>query len=377
MYWEYGGGTMSEINIRPKKIKTLVGDLETQKREMVKQKHSVERARAALRGTINNQQLANALNTVEDELAIEIKVMDTLGNKLKEITSLYINTESRITGYNIGCAQLLNIVNGEIVINDDIFNERWDDLLDVLQQFPMNLSDLKDGLWGLWDTDFGNFMEKEVFESLSGVISKFLAFEYNENEDHYFTDENYGIQRWAGFMDLFDDLGPALGMDLDTEILTFTPEGSDKEYRLQFWKGEYGFGGAYGGEIGLYSREATDNPLLAYSENNPLSKLIRYDCVSGEDEIETTQVIYNKDGEVLMSNSTADYAENGDHFWNLSIKTDPGYDSDDLVVVEYLNIDDPAMHDAIIESLEGHDQLTYLPDQSTDDVIAIQYGEFN
>lgn len=94
-------------------------------------------------------------------------------------------------------------------------------------------------------------------------------------------------------MDLYDSLGEKIGgMKLDTQILVFNPKGSDKEYRLQFWKGSYAGGGAYGGEIGLYERSEKKAKRNPYVESNPVKKYILYDCVPEEDEIKSVQKIY-------------------------------------------------------------------------------------
>lgn len=70
-------------------------------------------------------------------------------------------------------------------------------------------------------------------------VGRYFAFEYDKVHDYYKTNETYGVQRYGGFTDLYDALGGFLGMDLDTKIVYYKANGVN--YRLQFWKGSYGF----------------------------------------------------------------------------------------------------------------------------------------
>ena len=48
-------------------------------------------------------------------------------------------------------------------------------------------------------------------------------------------------------MDFYDEAGALLGMDLDDEIVTF--QYGNREYRIELWKGNYGFGNALAGNL--------------------------------------------------------------------------------------------------------------------------------
>ncbi|MEF9942438.1 MAG: DUF4474 domain-containing protein [Lachnospiraceae bacterium] len=261
------------------------------------------------------------------------------------------------------------------------FEQKQLELRLLIQKEPYNLIEIKRKLWEVWKTKIGNKIENKYAPILlnSLHISDILAFEYKDRKewdksatgDYYYTNENYGIQRWAGFMDLFDDLGCTLGMELETEIVIFHANG--KEYRLQFWKGSYGFGGAYGGEIGLYERSGVEAQLFPYEEGSMGSKLIRFDCVSGNDEIGTEQYIYNGNKELLIENKTKDYADNKDHFWNLAIRTDGSYVADELTVKEVLIIEDDEIRDALITALKEEKNL-FLDEEVTDGkYVVVQY----
>ena len=177
-------------------------------------------------------------------------------------------------------------------------------------------------------------------------------------------------------MDLYDHCGWLLGMRLHGNI-TFIPEGSDKEYRYNFGKDHMQEEVLLVGEIGLYVRNVKETEKMPYTDDNLLKNFVYYDCVSGEDEIETIQHIYTKSGKLLLYNNTEDYADEDDHFWNLAIKTIPGYQAEDLVVVETLIIDDENMREAIVEAVQNNDTFSKLvDDQTVGNKIVIQYGEF-
>ena len=193
-----------------------------------------------------------------------------------------------------------------------------------------------------------NRTEKEVFDLVKNPVGRYFAFEYDKAHDYYKTNETYGVQRYGGFTDLYDALGGFLGMDLDTKIVYYKANGVN--YRLQFWKGSYGFGNAYGGEIGLYSN--TNGGAW-------------YQTVSGNDEIQTEQYIRDKKTNTqLIHNNTADYATNGDHYWNLAIKTDSGRTKENLIQESYLVYDDPIKRKAALKAL-----------QRTSGIKAEEFGE--
>lgn len=115
---------------------------------------------------------------------------------------------------------------------------------------------------------------------------------------------------------------------------------------------------------------------LPYNHANPIKELIFYECVSGQDEIATKQEIYSSFGELLISNDTRDYADKGDHFWNLAIRTDGGYDSADLVIKNTLIIEDDKMRRALVEAVIENDNLHLIKDGEEDNEVVIRYGEY-
>ncbi len=118
---------------------------------------------------------------------------------------------------------------------DKEFEKLKEELIQTVKNEPWDVGKIYGLLTDMWNTDTGNKMEEDFFKFVSPIVSPAFAFEYVKEGDYYRTNETYGVQRNAGFMDFYDNLGYEIGgMDLDTEILVFTPKGSDKEYRLQF-----------------------------------------------------------------------------------------------------------------------------------------------
>lgn len=188
---------------------------------------------------------------------------------------------------------------------------------------------LQDAFGDLIDAGMGN-------RWIAGPIGQALGFEYvpvqagdlsAQRGDFYTTSEN-SLQSYLGFHDVYDSVGRFLGMDLDDRVMEFGANGV--EYRLELWRGSYAAGGAFGGEIALYTRGAGDRGELG----NQLEQANGgyYSAASGDNQIAMTQTIYDtKTGEEYFTNSGAG-ADGSDsrHFWNLGIRTDPAVDHENL-----------------------------------------------
>ena len=122
--------------------------------------------------------------------------------------------------------------------------------------------------------------EGYVINNLAGGITKgLLGFNYDEENDCYYTTEG-SLQNAFGFGPAIDEMAPLLGMDLYHEDIVF--EKGDKEYLIELWKGEYGWGVTSGGEVGVYTRskeEADANPRVEGENNFD----IYYDCAADDD----------------------------------------------------------------------------------------------
>ena len=122
----------------------------------------------------------------------------------------------------------------------------------------------------------------------------------------------------------------------------------------------------------LFEEYNVDAKIVMYEDTECLQPIIRYDCVSGKDEMRMIQIVYT-DTETIV-NDTGIYAKNGDHYWNLAIQTDKGYSSEDIVTKNILYIEDENMRNAIIEETKKNDNLKLIEDEMEWNTVVIEYG---
>lgn len=160
---------------------------------------------------------------------------------------------------------------------------------------------------------------------IAGVASRIFSFEKVPGQDFYTTNE-HGLQSLAGFHGVMDKVGKLLGMDLQDKTMEFEVDGVG--YRVELWKGSYASGGAYGGEIGIYTRGAGDRGLLG----NLLEHIPGYySSADNGNQIRTSQTITDtRTGESFTNNGEGADGPDGRHFWNLAIRTDPGVRDEDI-----------------------------------------------
>lgn len=217
---------------------------------------------------------------------------------------------------------------------------------------------LQEGIGDVIDVAMGNPM-------VAGAIGQAFGFEYVPGGDFYTTNES-SMQSYFGFHDAYDKVGKLLGMDLDDEVIEF--EANGVEYRLELWRGSYGNGGAFGGEIGFYTNGT--------GERGALGDLLEripgyYSSAAGESQIRMTQEIYDtRTGEVYFTNDGrgADGTD-GRHFWNLAIRTDPGVNHEDLGQRGTLVMNDPDVAEALCAEMNRQG----VPAQLGDDGVTITY----
>jgi len=217
---------------------------------------------------------------------------------------------------------------------------------------------LQEAIGDVIDTSMDNPM-------IAGAIGHAFGFEYVPEGDFYTTNES-SLQSYFGFHDAYDKVGKLLGMDLDDRVMEFEVDGV--EYKLELWRGSYGNGGAFGGEIGLYTNGT--------GERGPLGDLLEkipgyYSSAAGESQIQMTQEIYNtRTGEVYFRNDGkgADGSD-GKHFWNLAIRTDPGINHEELGQRGTLVLEDPDVAKAMCAEMNRQG----VPAQLGDDGLTITY----
>lgn len=157
------------------------------------------------------------------------------------------------------------------------------------------------------------------------TVGRVLGFEYVPDGDYYTTNKS-SLQSLLGYDDFYDKTGKLMGMDLDNKVMTFNADGIN--YRVELWKGSYANGGAFGGEIGIYTRGADDRgPMGNWLEQHIPGY---YSAANGGHQVKMTQEIYNqRTGEVYFRNDGKG-SNDGKHYWNLAIRTAPGVRPEDL-----------------------------------------------
>ena len=182
-----------------------------------------------------------------------------------------------------------------------------------------------------------NTYEAELTQKCSALIKPFGFTYAGNNTDYYYTLE-HSLQSKFGFMDLYDENGAVMGMKgLKDTVIVFPYK--DKEYRVEFWCGRYAYGNAYGAEIGIYYRPLSDALEKPYREKEKDSRFIYYGCVpEGEQFVMELHITVDSEEESKkrIINKTADYAQNGDHFWNLAIRTSQLKNINDMHVTGYI-----------------------------------------
>jgi uncharacterized protein YukE len=211
------------------------------------------------------------------------------------------------------------------------------DIWSQLAPVPRNLTGIVPGLQGLIGNAGDVIMGAPV---VGGLISAGLGFQYVKGQDFYTTNQT-SIQSHLGFMDAFDKAGFAGGMDLDDNTSTFKYGG--REYRLELWKGNYGAGSAFGGEVGLYIRDPSKD--FTQSPGQAIDGF--YPAADPADRIRMVQTIYNVHTGDPYFTSDGHQTLGEDQYWNAAIRTTPGVSKDDLGQRGTLYVDDPGLRDAM------------------------------
>lgn len=161
--------------------------------------------------------------------------------------------------------------------------------------------------------------------TVARAVGRVLGFEYVPDGDYYTTNK-HSLQSLLGYDDVYDKTGKLMGMDLDHRVMEFHADGID--YRVELWKGGYANGGAFGGEIGIYTRGADDRgPIGNWLEHHIPGY---YSAANGVHQVKMTQEIYNQHTGELYFRNDGKGSSDGKHYWNLAIRTAPGVRPEEL-----------------------------------------------
>lgn len=96
--------------------------------------------------------------------------------------------------------------------------------------------------------------DEEKIYHLNALLNPF-GFSYDANQDIIISN-NESWQRDLGYTNFYDFKAPFLNMVMNSLPICFNYD--NKEYRIEFWKGQYGI--TTGAEIGIYVRDCNDIP---------------------------------------------------------------------------------------------------------------------
>ncbi|MGW4488302.1 DUF4474 domain-containing protein [Amycolatopsis sp. NPDC004368] len=177
-------------------------------------------------------------------------------------------------------------------------------------------------------------------------VYDYFGFKYVKDGDFYTTGE-HSVQSYLGWTDLYDKLEPVIGAHLDRtsddgDNMQFTDPKTGKQYRLELWKGSYGFGSAFGGEVGFYTRDPNAQGSAGY-----------FGAAQGDDQIKVTQTIYDKNTNEVYFTNDGQGADGSDkkHFWNLAIRSEPGHSPESLCQRATIEVRDTDMRDRIYNEM--------------------------
>lgn len=124
----------------------------------------------------------------------------------------------------------------------------------------------------------GNLPQDMSFAGLSVLGYDVIGFKdyiYNDDKDPQCFQKNFGYNR------LYDLGANLIDFSIETTRLDFKYD--NKDYRIQFWKGQYISGeiGTVGGEIGVYTRPT-----------GSVSMVEHYNCAAEEDWLKMEMTVY-------------------------------------------------------------------------------------
>ncbi len=146
----------------------------------------------------------------------------------------------------------------------------------------------------------GNFL-KDLLEK-----NQILSYQYSYTDDFYYANDKEAWQHNFGFGKIYDYAAPFLLLEYDYVRVFFTYE--NKDWMIQLWKGQYGML-FYGGEIGIYNREHSENGVNEWT---------MYNCPGESDWLNMEMSIYHEQTNGTWKREfTREY---GKHWWCTGFK---------------------------------------------------------
>ncbi|MBR2957190.1 MAG: DUF4474 domain-containing protein [Clostridia bacterium] len=135
-----------------------------------------------------------------------------------------------------------------------------------------------------------NFLEKH----------QVLSYQYSYVDDYYYTNDKEAWQKHFGFGKIYDLASPYLLLEYDYIRIFFTYE--NKDWMIQFWKGQYGMI-FYGGEVGVYNRKHSEDGVNDWT---------MYGCAKEEDWLAMDMTLYHQN---LNGEFVREFTREYDKYW--------------------------------------------------------------
>lgn len=132
------------------------------------------------------------------------------------------------------------------------------------------------------------------------VGQQVLSYQYSYVDDYYYTNDKDAWQYNFGFGKIYDFVSPYILLEYDYIRVFFTYE--NKDWMLQMWKGQYGLI-FYGGEIGIYNREHSDEGINEWT---------MFNCPAEEDWLNMEMTLWH---EQLDGTWKREFTRDYDKYW--------------------------------------------------------------
>jgi hypothetical protein len=185
------------------------------------------------------------------------------------------------------------------------------------------------------------FIERRTIDRASGRADNATLYEaignagysYDTKQDIFYSNMD-PWQRKMGYCRLYDEASAPLNMIIDCEPIYFMYGG--KRWMIEFWKGQYGM--TTGGEIGVYTTEASDLSIPGFFNGT------FYNCASNRDRLYMSYSLVKND-EVL-------FTRNDKHWWLTGFKLGEFSEPSELTMYLTIALKDLIMRNAFIEGLK-------------------------
>ncbi len=140
----------------------------------------------------------------------------------------------------------------------------------------------------------GNFLKDYLAEN------QVLSYQYSYVDDYYFTNDKEAWQTNFGFGRIYDLAAPYILLEYDYVRVFFEYE--NKDWMLQMWKGQYGLI-FYGGEIGIYNREHSEDGINEWA---------MFNCPSEEDWLGMEMTLWHEE---INGTWNREFTREYDKYW--------------------------------------------------------------